>query len=157
MRFGMLFSWKISYVLTTAMFLFGVSQLLAILVLADDQDGQETQSLAKGEVGPVTINGVPYTGDTGSIISLSIRPRLREGPLPEAAIRVAQAPVFSVSPIQHAIAQELNWLITNQHPDGSWGNPETTFRDTSEVIETLRYLEQRDHAYSNTDSTFLLL
>lgn len=139
---------KLLYSLIVTVVLFGASQLLAIFVLADDPDDQEPHYAQEEEIGPVTINGVPYTGDTGEITSIAIPPRLQKGQMSGADIGVAQqTSVFSVSPVQHAVAKGLNWLIANQHPDGGWGNSETAVRDTSEVVETLRYLEQRGQTY----------
>jgi len=48
------------------------------------------------------------------------------------------------------IADGINWLYSNQNQNGSWGiNPEVAIVDTTEVLDTLKYLNISDSIYLN--------
>jgi len=51
---------------------------------------------------------------------------------------------------QSQIDAGLNWLFTNQNPDGSYGNQlEISFRDTEEVLNTFYLLNQKGSQYQS--------
>lgn len=52
--------------------------------------------------------------------------------------------------IQGSINNGLNWLMTNQNADGSYGNQsDLIFRDTEEVLNTFNILNQKGGQYQN--------
>lgn len=56
----------------------------------------------------------------------------------------------SFASAQSSVDAGLNWLFTNQNPDGSYGNQiDISFRDTEEVLNTFYLLNQRGSQYQS--------
>ncbi len=64
-------------------------------------------------------------------------------------IIISLSSVFSAHAQSPTITNGFSWLMTNQNPDGSWGlQSNLTLINTTEVMDTLRYLEYTGTSYT---------